>query len=74
MSRMTRVYSGNQKPVRVGVYRRRSIYGAGLRYSYWNGKYWCANGATIQIALQCIDVPSLHQSLPWQGLRKEGGK
>ena len=74
--RLTKWISGDTKPVHVGVYQRdyrnaRGDRGAGITYSYWDGKRWFTYGETPEKAVQWARFSSAYQSLPWRGLAKD---
>ena len=67
--KLTRWYSGDQKPVRVGVYKRkysnRTTY-----YCYWDGKAFSNAMYTLDMA-KAFAVgfsASVYQNLPWRGV------
>ena len=64
-------YNGNQKPVRVGAYKRPNVYSAranAFLFHWWDGRKFGHGAATISRAyLRRLDV-SRHQNLPWSGL------
>jgi hypothetical protein len=68
--KLTPWYRGDQKPVRVGVYKRR--YPAGTNwYCWWDGKAFSNGCETAHEAKECKDWGySLLQSLPWRGVAK----
>ncbi len=75
--KLTPWFSGDQKPVRVGVYERK--YGeadddeAGL-YCYWDGLHWHAWEATAYGAYIHVNLRNPHYSAfqyePWRGVLK----
>jgi hypothetical protein len=70
--KLTPWFSGDQKPVRVGVYRR-NIFGKGIAsYSYWNGKFWGLYSPMPDVAssLSWKNFRSKVQNLPWRGVMK----
>lgn len=69
----TNWFPAKVKPVRVGVYRRR-IPGLGIRYSWFNGKEWCALAETVEIADRDCNVKSFYQNLCWLGLANDPEK
>jgi hypothetical protein len=60
-------YPGDVKPVRVGVYERKSHTGT---FSYWDGKRWGMGAHFARQAANDRD-PSAFQREPWRGLTKE---
>ena len=64
-------YTGDQKPVRVGVYERRSGFDGFIYYSWWNGNQWGINCYWAESAQANNDNPSQFQNLPWRGLTEE---
>jgi hypothetical protein len=69
--KLTDWYSGNQKPVRVGVYERE--YGTKDRfYCYWNGYvFGCADESPCNAWVKhFVAGDSLMQYLPWRGVAK----
>ncbi len=70
--KLTPWFSGDQKPVRVGVYQR-DIFGKGIEvYSYWNGNYWCFYSSSVSGAVMKdgLHLESAEQNLPWRGVMK----
>lgn len=61
----TGIYSGKQKPHRVGVYRRHHRDGFCM-WSYWDGKQWGLAKLVPELAKP--GKPSRWQNIPWQGL------
>lgn len=57
-------FSGDVKPVHVGVYERDSR----LRWSYWNGREFCSGATTRAAAYANRRLRSLFQRRPWRGL------
>lgn len=72
--KLTPWFSGDQKPVRVGVYER--DYGSGKTYyCWWNGKvFGCGERepgeAKMAIKIFGIFWISADQNLPWRGVLK----
>lgn len=66
--KLTPWFSGDQKPVRVGVYLR--DYGDGVFWCYWNGIDWCVGSIFADKAMFCTDCITLFQNLPWRGVMK----
>lgn len=64
----TRWYTGNQKPVHIGVYERNIRHG-GFRYSMWNGTDWLDWCGTVSYAYE-QNGKSGTQDAPWRGLKK----
>lgn len=49
MIKLTPWFTGDQKPVRVGVYQR-DLYGEDVKaYSYWDGEVWGLYGETYKL-------------------------
>jgi hypothetical protein len=71
--KLTDWYSGDQKPVYVGVYQREYEDGETVeRYCYWDGKLFSAAFLTMGQAYEfagCTSI-SLAQDLPWRGVCK----
>lgn len=67
----TQWFEPHQKPVRPGVYQRRSPEGGYCFYSYWNGEFWGLYEFTTKSAAKCKDHPSAFQQSEWRGLTKE---
>ena len=73
--KLTEWYSGEQKPVRVGVYERlMKPMGDLCMYAYWDGRRWfrtewSVHGplTTSQSKPSCV---SMYQYEPWRGLAK----
>lgn len=66
------VYDGNQKPYRVGVYRRLhpgGPSGGHIMWSYWDGKQWGLSKLLPELAKP--GKPSRWQRLTWQGLASD---
>jgi hypothetical protein len=69
--KLTEWYSGDQKPVRAGIYER--LYeGEGIAKCYWDGKYFFGGAYTNEEAIvnAFIFGPSFSQSLSWRGVAK----
>ena len=63
-------YSGDQKPVRVGVYERK--YSFGIYCCWWNGEAfqaWDSTPALCAKRAQRSRLVSGLQSLPWRGVK-----
>ena len=70
MTNLTPEFSGDEKPVHVGVYRRRI--GSQMQYSYWTGGMWLLAQPTPELAARTSQTPSArHQLLPWCGLAED---
>ena len=64
-------YTGDQKPVRVGVYKRQPPHSPNVNFSWWNGRWWgIFSGTSIEAEL-CKHKASWFQNLPWCGLTEE---
>lgn len=72
--KLTPWFSGDQKPVRVGVYQRHYINHKGyieLRYCWWNGYGFCTSWKSPDSAERNKDMGlSLEQQMPWRGVMK----
>jgi hypothetical protein len=69
--KLTDWYSGDKKPVRVGVYQR--DYGnIGLLYSYWDGGKWGVGHHKIHVAYRFGFHFSIYaqKQIPWRGVAK----
>lgn len=69
-------FSGNQKPEREGVYKRKiydenSEYSHWNHYSYWTGQYWGLGSLSVKRAAIYKHIRSSYQSVQWCGLNKE---
>jgi hypothetical protein len=64
-SKVTPWYPGDIKPVREGVYQRKSLYGT--YYSMFKNRQWYA-GVLDPNHANDICNPSAYQSLMWRGL------
>ena len=64
-------FDGNDKPVRVGVYRQ--VNGDGtLGYQRWDGKLWYSWSATADMAAKAqIPAAQRFQNDDWNGVIKE---
>ncbi len=69
--KLTPWLSGDQKPVRVGVYER-SITALGKSYSFWNGEFWCYFSSEIDEAEMHGGkrLKSKYQQASWRGVMK----
>lgn len=70
----TQWFGPNTRPVRPGVYQRRSPEGGYNFYSYWNGKSWGLYEFTAPRAVRYKDNPSAFQDTEWRGLTKAAYK
>jgi hypothetical protein len=63
-------YPPSIPPMRVGVYERDMEGSGNGAYSYWNGKFWCGWGFTIDIAHRngIEEYRSSVQDADWRGL------
>ena len=72
--KLTPWFSGDQKPVRVGVYQRKNSeyehYIPTSHFSYWDGAAWCASAHDMLLARAYSRYVSLSQNLPWRGVMK----
>lgn len=55
------------KPVHRGVYER-SIRTIGVRWAYWNGRYWGGFATIIKHAVDNRFSETGHPIAPWRGL------
>lgn len=67
--KLTGWYSGNQKPVRKGVYERYYKFIKHRVYCKWNGEFWFSPSYSANEAI-LSKFESVYQDLPWQGLAK----
>ncbi len=69
--KLTPWFSGDQKPVRMGVYQR-AYADAGEKYCYWDGQYWGSPTVTAKGAdhWSFATNESIYQNLPWRGVMK----
>lgn len=70
MSKVTRWFPPEVKPVHIGSYETRRYEQSEEMYcSWWNGRYWALDsflhGETEYIA------PSIEQDRPWRGLKEK---
>ncbi len=70
--KLTPWFSGDQKPHRVGVYRRDFFGTDVISYSHWNGKFWGFYSAYAADAAKPFNASqkSSLQNLPWRGVMK----
>ena len=63
-------FTGDVKPVRVGLYQRQGTSRGCYLYSYWNGAYWCCMATDLSHAQELgrMNVQSMFKSLKWRGL------
>lgn len=66
--KLTKWYSGDQKPVRIGVYVRNTV--IGYLYSHWNGKFWGLSSDDPTEAEKAKHEESWCQDYPWCGVAK----
>ena len=71
MNKETGWYNGDQKPVRVGVYKRSFRPQDDYFYSWWNGVTWGIDCHLNENASVNRDWTSYFQNMPWCGLTKE---
>ena len=71
-------YSGNQKPIRLGVYERYYQFGARgeIYFCYFDGFVWLVGAKLAMDAMNAAMNSYPHdecamQILPWRGLRKD---
>jgi hypothetical protein len=68
--KLTPWYRGDQKPVRVGVFKRRYPSGSEA-YCWWDEEGFSNGCKTVYEAKESKDLGySLLQSLPWRGVAK----
>lgn len=63
-------YDGKVKPVRVGVYKRRSKGSGEITYSKWNGRWWL-NSTLIVNDADKQAFHSIFQRRQWCGLAED---
>ena len=71
--KLTPWFSGDQKPVRVGVYQRKYVDQPNFSfalYAYWDGLRFGSYGHTPAEAKHHKDTQSNIQNLPWRGVMK----
>jgi hypothetical protein len=69
--KLTPWFTGDQRPVRVGVYLRKYSDSEKYEgYSYFDGAKWSTFGITPQVALCERYITSVYQNLPWRGVMK----
>lgn len=70
--KLTSWFSGDQKPIRVGVYERKYHNTRSRFYCYWNGCCWSVWALTVGQASYLTDYEdrSIAQNLPWRGVMK----
>jgi hypothetical protein len=66
--KLTEWYSGDQKPVRRGVYRRDFL--DGNWYSPFNLDFWGPLCDLPDVAAEFYNCKSEFQHLPWRGIEK----
>lgn len=64
---MTPWYPPEVKPVRVGVYQRKSFI-AGIGFSHWNGKKWSYTYTKKDDVLPNKRTVTYYPYWPWRGL------
>jgi hypothetical protein len=67
--KLTEWYSGDQKPVRAGPYKRMSFTGF-IGYSYFDSCVWSLMFGTPEHAEASRHERSIFQNLPWRGIEK----
>lgn len=60
-------YPPNVNPARVGIYER-DIDTIGVRWAYWNGRFWGGFANEVTHAVANRHSPTAHQVAPWRGL------
>ena len=68
---LTDWFPGDLKPVRKGVYERRSIAG---RYSFWTGSRWCMGFTYMDEVSGSKAASSFDQGALWRGLTSDPSK
>lgn len=71
--KLTPWFSGDEKPVRVGVYQRNYAHPnkkTGTVFNYWNGICWGIYGTTVNEAIKYGYINSDFKKLPWRGVLK----
>jgi len=69
--KLTCWFSGDQKPVRVGVYQQMN--GMYLGYQYWDGKLWrgfCGSPQAAYNVRKFSPAADSHQNDKWRGVAK----
>jgi hypothetical protein len=67
--KLTGWYSGDQKPVRKGIYER--DHGYCSSFSWFDGGNWRASFYFIEKAIENNGWVSSYQDLPWRGIQGE---
>jgi hypothetical protein len=68
--KLTQWFSGDVKPVHIGVYERRLKFTTDVYYSLWDGENWQWLYWTVKDAAASAGAPSAFQNLPWRGVLK----
>jgi hypothetical protein len=63
-------YPSEVKPARRGVYERH--FGTiGVRFAYWNGKFWGGFANVHRHAVRNRHTPTAHEVALWRGLARK---
>lgn len=71
--KLTPWFSGDVKPVHVGVYEREAFKGSCGKYSYWNGRRFFIGDTSPLHAVKWRSA-SFNQSARWRGLARRPSK
>lgn len=66
--KLTPWFSGDQKPVRKGVYQR--VFKNKKHYSFFNGMRWFVGSGSPSTARTYEGWDTSFQNLPWRGVMK----
>lgn len=66
--KLTPWFSGDQKPVRAGVYQRKAE--IGTVYAYWDGRCFGLYAFDKKLAERFKSTYSENKYLPWRGVMK----
>ena len=64
-------YTGRQKPVRIGAYKRRYLPDSEIFFCWWSGRAWGFAGKDAESAKRNRWIISGSQNLLWCGLTGE---
>ncbi len=67
--KLTPWFSGDQKPIRVGVYEVKYPFPFPV-YSYWDGADWKTITISVKAAYKHKRFADKVQNLPWRGVMK----
>jgi len=68
--KLTEWYSGDQKPVRVGMYQTTWPCTGAVLWRYWNGKFWGWGYENKVWAYRERNAPNGLQNSSWRGIAK----